>query len=52
MLWVAAPTYPMLKDLIPAGFCSFYPISVGLKNGHGSLCVRVLGSRSFHCIKV
>lgn len=52
MLWVAAPTYPMLKDLIPVGFCSFYHISVGLKNGHGSLCVRELGSQSFYCIKV
>lgn len=42
---VAAPTYPMLKDLIPVGFCSFGHISVGLKNGHGSLCVGALGSQ-------
>lgn len=47
MPWVAAPTYPMLKDLIPVGFCSFNHISVGLTNGHGSLCVGALGSQSF-----
>ena len=39
VLWVAAPTDATLKDLIPVGFCSFNHISVGLKNGHGSLCV-------------
>lgn len=52
MLGVAAPTYPMLKDLILVGFCSFNHISMGLKNGHGSLCVWVPGSQSFSCSKV
>lgn len=46
VLWVAAPTYPLLKDLIPQAFCSFNHISVGLKNGHGGLCMCARGSLS------
>lgn len=38
MLWGAVSTYPMLNDLIPAGFCFFNHISMGLKNGRGNLC--------------